>query len=191
MNSHKRQSDDKDLLPFTKRAVTKATVQENVYTVVCNRATRVDSTGKIFLSAGTHRCADARVSNLNTFVRFPQPSAASAVFDESGLHPLLSLPSLQCSRILNFFFFSTGSGTYRISNVTLTKAPDAFLKTNEVNLSTLWTFEATENTTLEFISNDVDYSPSGNVRFCTRVSVSLSCSPLSHLPCCVPIAAQV
>jgi hypothetical protein len=63
------------------------------------------------------------------------------------------------------------AGTFRLKNVNITKVANAYFQANAIKLPNPWYFEATDATTIERISDDVDFNPSGTIRFCSRVPV--------------------
>jgi hypothetical protein len=80
----KRKLEQQGVMPLPKKSVVQATVSLTEYSGVLNRTTKPESTGKIVFACGTMRCQDVRVSRLNTFLRFLQPSAVTAAYTGSG-----------------------------------------------------------------------------------------------------------
>eukprot|EP00884_Botryococcus_braunii_P004570 jgi/Botrbrau1/14113/Bobra.182_3s0056.1 len=77
-------------------------------------------------------------------------------------------------------------GTFKITNLTITKAPDAYLQGNAVKILATFYLEATDDTTVQRLSDDLTFNPNGNVRFCSRVNM---CRDPLRFPCFLNLVA--
>jgi hypothetical protein len=93
----KRKLEQQGVMPLPKKNV----IQSSVELTEC-RTTKPESSGKTVFACRTSRCQDNRVSQLNTFFKFLQPSAVLAACSGKGTPLILGLrhaPPVFCTAI--------------------------------------------------------------------------------------------